>query len=46
MTTAVFPIAAEYGHHQSWVARHGFAMMLAGCLMFWAFVGTALYIAL
>jgi hypothetical protein len=46
MTIAEFPIAAVPGHDLSWVARHGFAMTLTGCLTFWVFVATSLYIAL
>ena len=46
MTIAEFPIATEYGQHLSWIARHGFVMVLAGCLMFWATVGMTFYFAL
>jgi hypothetical protein len=41
MAIAEFFDTARYGRHQSWASRHGFAMALAGCLMFWTLVGTA-----
>ena len=46
MTIAGFPIAAVPRHHLSWVVRHGVAIVLAGCLIFWSLVGTALYFML
>ena len=48
MTIAHFSITADYANHpiEDWLARHGVAVALAGCVMFWITVGTVCYFAL